>query len=111
VISGVTNVFTLTQDVHSDRLKRPETAIKRRIKALIFTVFRSFSGMTDYGDVLTPVFAVFYRFPTVSGRLRRRGSGSGYMCLTGHYILSNNQFISKILSFTWFRHRHFSSNI
>ena len=33
-----------SQGVHSDRrkrrLKRPETAIKRRIKALIFTVFR-----------------------------------------------------------------------
>ncbi|CAF3428308.1 unnamed protein product [Rotaria socialis] len=34
-----------------------------------------------------------------------------YMCLTGHYISSNNQFISKILSFTSFHHRHFSSNI
>ncbi len=34
-----------------------------------------------------------------------------YMCLTSHYISSNNQFISKILSFTWFHHRHFSPNI
>jgi len=34
-----------------------------------------------------------------------------YMCLTGHYISFNNQFISKILSFTSFHHRHFSSNI
>ncbi|CAF4166579.1 unnamed protein product, partial [Rotaria sordida] len=34
-----------------------------------------------------------------------------YMCLTGHYISSSNQFISKILSFTSFHHRHFSSNI
>lgn len=35
--------------------------------------------MTDYGDVLTPRFAVFYRFPAVSGRLRRRRFGPGKM--------------------------------
>jgi hypothetical protein len=34
-----------------------------------------------------------------------------YMCLIGHYMSSNNQFISKLLAFTWFQHRHFSSNI
>lgn len=34
-----------------------------------------------------------------------------YMCLTGHYISPNNQFISTILSFTSFHQRHFSSNI
>jgi hypothetical protein len=32
-----------------------------------------------------------------------------YMCLTGHYVSSNNKFISKIISFTCFPHRHFSS--
>ncbi|CAF0858649.1 unnamed protein product [Adineta steineri] len=34
-----------------------------------------------------------------------------YICLTGHYISPNNEFISKILSFTSFHQRHFSSNI
>ena len=34
-----------------------------------------------------------------------------YMCLTGHYITMNNEFVSKILSFTWFHHRHFTANI
>ncbi|CAF0744375.1 unnamed protein product [Rotaria sp. Silwood1] len=34
-----------------------------------------------------------------------------YLCLTGHYITSNYQFVSKILSFSWFHHRHSSTNI
>ncbi|CAF1200927.1 unnamed protein product [Rotaria sordida] len=34
-----------------------------------------------------------------------------YLCLTGHYITSNYQFVSKILSFSWLHHRHSSTNI
>jgi hypothetical protein len=33
------------------------------------------------------------------------------MCLTGHFITSKSQFISKILSFSWFHDRHTSTNI
>jgi len=34
-----------------------------------------------------------------------------YMCLTGHFITSKRKFISKILCFSWFHHRHTSTNI
>ena len=34
-----------------------------------------------------------------------------YMVLTGHYISPANQFVSKILSFDWFHHRHSTINI
>lgn len=34
-----------------------------------------------------------------------------YMCLTGHFITSAFQFVSRILSFSWFHHRHSSVNI
>ncbi|CAF2407349.1 unnamed protein product [Rotaria sp. Silwood2] len=34
-----------------------------------------------------------------------------YLCLTGHYITPKYQFVSKILSFSWFHHRHSSTNI
>ncbi len=45
--------------------KQPETAIKRRFTALNFSVFLYISGMTDYGDVLTPVFIVFLPFKAI----------------------------------------------
>jgi hypothetical protein len=85
---------SIPQDVHSDgqkrRRKRPETTIKRRITAWIFTVYRHnpssritgrffarkrssfftlfiyFSGMTDYGDVFTPIFAVLHHLQPFS---------------------------------------------
>ena len=34
-----------------------------------------------------------------------------YMCLTGHFMTSSKKFISKILSFSSFHHRHTSANI
>ncbi|CAF1565488.1 unnamed protein product, partial [Adineta ricciae] len=34
-----------------------------------------------------------------------------YLCLTGHYITSSNKFLSKVLAFSWFHHRHTSANI
>lgn len=33
-----------------------------------------------------------------------------YMCLTGHFK-KGNKLISKVLSFSWFHHRHTSKNI
>jgi hypothetical protein len=74
------------QEVHSNRHKQPETAIKRSINAWIFivrhrnlwsrimgrffarkrssffTLFIYYSGMTDYGDVFTPVLVVLHHF-------------------------------------------------
>jgi hypothetical protein len=58
--SGIRYITNGIQDDHSNgrkrRLKRPKTARKREITALIFAVFQYISGMTDYGDVLTPFF-------------------------------------------------------
>ena len=34
-----------------------------------------------------------------------------YICLSQHHASSNNEYILKILAFTWFHHRHFSFNI
>jgi len=39
--------------------------LKRRVTALNFSVFLYISEMTDYGDVLTPVFTVFLSFKAV----------------------------------------------
>jgi hypothetical protein len=33
-----------------------------------------------------------------------------YMCLTGHFR-KGNKLVSKVLSFSWFHHRHTSKNI
>ena len=36
---------------------------------------------------------------------------NSYICLTGHYITARFEFVSKIISFAWFDHRHYASHI